>query len=246
MIDIITGKPNRQSVMREDVTIAGNLTVNGTLTVLNQSEPSIYSLGEASSYVILTPAALTIGGAQIVNGNVGQLGSPTPDALIFASGADYPAPASNQAVADAAALMVTLSGLSGYSFSSGAVVLDTVNAGFGTGIFQPGVYVGDAAASTSANGTVVLSGAGDYVFVFSGAMTTGANTIIALTKGATANRVFWVTLGAMTTGANTTFKGTSLSPAGQVTGANTNLEGRLLSTTAAISTGAVNVLNISL
>ena len=247
MIDSITGLPNRISHLREDVVIDGSLTINGSVTLGNGTvlggSPSAYSLGAASTYVILASSALTVTTSQVVTGDVGQLGAPT-GALIFMSGADYPSPADSQALADATTLYNLFTGLTPtYSFLSGAVDLDTVNVGGGAGVFTPGIYAGNGAANTDASGIVTLNGAGDYVFVFNGALTTGANTIIKLTNGATANRVFWVTSAALTTGANTIFKGTSLTPAAITTGANTNLQGRIISIGAAISTGAANSLN---
>jgi hypothetical protein len=199
-----------------------------------------YSLGLATTYVILTGGALTVGTpAQPVNGDIGQAGA-IIGSVVFTSGADYPAPASTPAVNDAANTYATLTGLTPtFSFIPGAVVLETVDVGNGPGIFHPGIFKGTGAAGTGAGGTVTFSGVGDYVFIFPGAITTGANTTFVLLNGAVASRIFFASGAALTTGANTIWKGNSLSPAGQTTGANTQLEGRLLSTAAAaISTGA--------
>jgi hypothetical protein len=200
-----------------------------------------YPLGAAAEYVILTPAALTIGlAAQPLVGSTGELeaikGTP-----VYISGSDNPAPVSNAAVTAAAALYTQLTTLTPtYSFAPGAVVLDTVDVGFGAGNFRPGIYFGapTAAAGTGASGVVVFDGDGDYVFYFDGAITTGANTRFELVNGAKASRIFFASSAALTTGAGTIWKGTSVSPAGQTTGADNNFEGRLLSTVAAITTGA--------
>ena len=199
-----------------------------------------YSLGIADDYVILTPAALTITAPGLtVTGNVGQLGLPSPNALTFISGADYPAPASNAAVADATTLYNQLIILSGTPIITPSAI-ETGNYGYGAGVFIPGIYTTASAIDVTATGTIVLSGAGDYIFTSTGgAMTMGANSSIVLTGGATANRVFFATVGALSTGINTIFKGTSISPGGQSIGGNNFIEGRLLSTSAAISIGSL-------
>ena len=250
MIDSITGLPNRQSTMREDVTIAGNLTVTGVFSN-NTSAASAYSLQTAESFALLTASAITVTTPQIVNGNVGE--DTLTGVIVFSNGQNFnPAPA--QAIADANTLYNELTGLTPTTlFVAGAdVALDTVNVGFGTGVFTPGVYVASATTgqygTTSAGGTITLNGAGDYVFVFATAgayITFGAGTNIALTNGATAGRVFWVISGALTTGANTAFKGTSISVAAATTGAGAYVSGKLISLTAAITIGAGSTVAIA-
>lgn len=203
------------------------------------STPS-YSLGLANSYVILTPASLTITAPGLtVTGDVGQLGAVLGSTLTFISGADYPAPASNGAVADANTLYTTLIGLAGTAIITPAAI-ETGNYGYGAGVLVPGVYTTASAIGTTATGILTLSGAGDYVIISTGgAITMGANTTIVLTGGATADRVFWVSVGALSTGANTIFKGTSLSTGGQSIGGNNFIEGRLLSISGAITIGSL-------
>ena len=251
MIDAITGLPNRTSHLREDVIIDGTLNVTGIITLNNGTQlgvvPSAYSLGAATSYVILTPTVYTLTAPfQLVTGDVGHSGATVGGPVAFVSGSDIQTTIASQSIIDANAAYNLFTGLTPtFAFVSGAVVLETVVTTGAPGVFTPGIYKGDAAAGTGASGVVTLSGDGDFVFVFDGALTTGANTIFVLTNGATANRVFFATSGAVTTGANTTFKGTALTPAAITTGANTNLQGRLISFVAAISTGAVNTLVVS-
>lgn len=241
MIDAITGLPNRLTHFREDVIIDGSLTVNGVITT-NASAASAYSSGTAGSYALLTPSALTVTTPQIVSGDVGE-GTLT-GVIVFASGSNHnPAPA--QPLADAASLYAQLTALTPtYSFTGVSVALDTVNVGNGAGVFTPGIYNAITTGeygTTTAGGTITLSGAGDYVFVFATAgayITFGAGTNISLVNGATAARVFWVISGALTTGANTAFKGTSISQAAATTGAGAHVMGKLISLTAAITIGA--------
>lgn len=209
------------------------------LTTTSPSSSS-YSLGLANSYVLLTPASLTITAPGLtVTGDVGQLGAVLGSTLTFISGADYPAPASNGAVADANTLYTTLIGLAGTAIITPAAI-ETGNYGYGSGVLVPGVYTTASAIGTTATATLTLSGAGDYVIISTGgAITMGANTTIVLSAGATANRVFWVSVGALSTGANTIFKGTSLSTGGHSIGGNNFIEGRLLSVSGAISIGSL-------
>ena len=200
---------------------------------------SPFPLGDAGSYVVLTAGALTIGTAgQPFSGNVGHSGVETgTDTFIY--GADYTAPVVNGAIGAAETLYTQLTTLTPtYNFLPGAVVLSTVDTGHGAGIFKPGIYSGTGAASTPASGIVTLDGAGIYVFLFDGAITTGAGTTIVLKNGAAASQVFWAASAALTTGDGTIWKGTFVSPAGASPGVNQNFEGRLLSTGAAISLGA--------
>lgn len=250
-INAITGLPNRTSHLRENVVIDGTLEITGLIKLNNGtflgSVPSAYSLGEASTYVILTPTVYTLTAPfQLVTGDVGHSGATVGGPIAFVSGSDIQTSPASQSILDAEAAYDMFTGLTPtFTFTSGAVVLETVVTTGAPGVFTPGVYKGDAAASTGANGVVTLSGDGDFVFIFDGALTTGADTVFVLSNGATANRVFFVCSGAVTTGANTTFKGTALTPAAITTGANTNLQGRIISFVAAISTGAVNTIVIA-
>jgi hypothetical protein len=198
------------------------------------------SLGLADSYVILTPASLTITAPGLtVTGDVGQLGAVLGSTLTFITGADYPAPASNGAVSDATSLYGTIIGMAGTAVITPSAI-ETGNYGYGAGVLVPGVYTTASAIGITAVGILTLSGAGDYYIISTGgAITFGANSTIVLTGGATANRVFWVSVGALSTGANTIFKGTSISPGGQSIGGNNFIEGRLLSTSAAITIGSL-------
>ncbi|TXE18104.1 DUF3494 domain-containing protein [Psychroserpens burtonensis] len=110
---------------------------------------------------------------------------------------------------------------------------------FGNGeILFPGVY--DLAGAPSIAGSLTLDGAGDTNSVFiirgSGAFTTGANTIVNLTNGASSNNIFWVSNVALSTGASTELKGSLVSLSGAISlGATTNLEGRMFTKAGAVS-----------
>jgi hypothetical protein len=112
---------------------------------------------------------------------------------------------------------------------------------------SPGVY--DAIGALSINGNLTRDGDGDPNSVFiirgTGAFTTGANAVVNLINGASANNIFWVSEGAMSTGAPTTIKGTLVAHSTAIAlGANTDLEGRVFSTLGELTMGAGSSLSL--
>jgi hypothetical protein len=103
--------------------------------------------------------------------------------------------------------------------------------------------------ASSIAGTLTLDGGGnpDAVFIIRapGAFTTGSNTIVNLTGGASSNNVFWLSGGAMSTGATTIMKGTMIANTNAVAlGANTQLDGRMFTTTGALTMGSDSILTL--
>lgn len=97
------------------------------------------------------------------------------------------------------------------------------------GHFPPGCYYREGAMNIVEGTTVNLDGAGTYIFKSTGgAITTGANSHVALNNSASACDVFWTPVGATTLGANSTFKGTVLDAAGINIGNTVAWEGRAL------------------
>jgi hypothetical protein len=128
----------------------------------------------------------------------------------------------------------------------GAVNLDAVNLGGGPGVFPPGCYKNGGAMGIVANGIVTLNGPGVYIFKPNGALTTGANSLVALANGACASDVFWAptatTLGAnAATSPTPTFVGNILDPAGITLGHFTNLTGRALAFGVTVTTDSNTV-----
>lgn len=107
---------------------------------------------------------------------------------------------------------------------------------------SPGVSCQNTATPTTldANGTLTLSGNGIFIIRLSSELTTGANSMITLINGATAENVFFQIEGAATLGALSTFNGTIVAQGG-ITLNSTILNGRALSTTGAITTNASTV-----
>ncbi len=104
-----------------------------------------------------------------------------------------------------------------------------------SGTYTPGCYSSTGSMDIALGTTVTLNGAGVYIFRSAGALTTGADSFVALAGGATASDVFWAPVGATTLGAYTTggippatptFVGNILDAAGITFGHFANLLGR--------------------
>jgi hypothetical protein len=204
-----------------------NVTNNYILSG-NTLTPSTYDLLSASTFTILTDGAITISNPKLIipKGDTGETTLTPLSGITFMNGSDKGL--STGAVANANDLYNELIVLTGYTF--GAVNLETVNVGYGTGRFVPGIYVASTGIVTSASQTITLIGDGDYIFISQGAMTLGATNNILLTHGAQSNRVYWVSVGAITTGAVNILKGNFITTAAINIGATNDIEGRLLST----------------
>jgi hypothetical protein len=90
------------------------------------------------------------------------------------------------------------------------------------------------AGTISVTGALTLNGAGIYIFRTDQTLNTTANSVVALTNGATAENVTWVPTGPTTLGANSVFVGSVLGQSAAITvGDNTTLlTGRVLSAAA--------------
>jgi hypothetical protein len=99
-------------------------------------------------------------------------------------------------------------------------------------VLTPGVYC--YAGAISITGTFTMNGPGLYIFRTASTLNSTANSIVALTGGATAANVNWVPVGPTTLGANSVFKGSILGQAAAITlGDNTTLlNGRVLTAAA--------------
>ncbi|HUX35927.1 MAG TPA: ice-binding family protein [Candidatus Paceibacterota bacterium] len=107
-----------------------------------------------------------------------------------------------------------------------------------SGTYTPGCYKSSGTMDIALSTTITLNGQGIYIFKSGGALTTGANSVVALTNGALAQNVYWVPGGLASIGANSatsptpTFAGNIIADAlgstGITVGHFVNLRGRLL------------------
>ena len=77
-----------------------------------------------------------------------------------------------------------------------------------SGTYTPGCYFSTGTMDITLNTTVTLNGTGTYIFRSGGAFTTGANSVVALSGGASACDVFWAPGGATQIGANSSTSAT--------------------------------------
>lgn len=184
-------------------------------------------LGSAANFAVLAGTSLTnnAGGTTLIKGDVGSP-SQTVDPTLAAGFTNYK---SGAILAGALAdLQTAISNANGrtcdVSFAGGIDL--------GGQSFAPGVYC--YAGAINITGTVTLNGPGVYIFRTALTLNSTANSIVALSNGATAANVSWVPVGPTTLGANSVFKGTILGQSAAITvGDNTTLlSGRVLTAAA--------------
>ncbi|GJJ00341.1 hypothetical protein RugamoR64_08790 [Duganella rhizosphaerae] len=184
-------------------------------------------LGGAASFAVLAGTSLTnnAGGTTLITGNVGSP-SQTTDPTLVAGFTNYK---SGAILAGALAdLQTAISNANGRTCDvSFAGDID-----LGGQTFAPGVYCYSGAINIT--GTLTLSGPGVYIFRTALTLNSTANSIVALSNGATAGNVSWLPVGPTTLGANSVFKGTILGQSAAITvGDNTTLlNGRVLTAAA--------------
>lgn len=202
---------------------SGLLTVTAPVVVL----PAIVDLGAATNFAVLAGTSITnnSGGTTLVTGDVGAP-SQTVDPVQAAGFANYKSGAnlSNALAALQVAITDARSRTCDVNSPSG---IDLGGLTFG-----PGVYC--YAGAISITGTFTMNGPGLYIFRTASTIDTTANSIVALTAGATAGSTFWVPTGPTTLGANSVFKGTIMGQSAAITlGDNASLQnGRVLSAAA--------------
>lgn len=179
----------------------------------------------------------------IITGNVCYTTGPTTVPLTINGATSTPcAPQTNT---DQGLALANLNGQACTSLGAGAVALDSIVVGINPpGTFPPGCYSSGGAMNITLGTTVTLNGAGTYVFRPGGALTTGANSVVALAGGASAADVFWAPTALTTLGANAalsvtpTFVGTIIDAAGITLGHFANLLGRALAFGGTVTTDA--------
>ncbi|OEZ62701.1 ice-binding family protein [Duganella sp. HH105] len=184
-------------------------------------------LGGAASFAVLAGTSLTnnAGGTTLITGDVGSP-SQTTDPTLAAGYTNYKSGAIlSGALADLQTAISNANGRSCDVSFAGGVDL-------GGQTFAPGVYC--YAGAINITGTMTLSGPGVYIFRTALTLNSTANSIVALSNGATAANVNWLPVGPTTLGANSVFKGTILGQSAAITvGDNTTLlNGRVLTAAA--------------
>jgi len=189
------------------------------------------NLGAAASFAILSSTYTNTVSGTTINGDLGYTTAPATTPTVNGGTFSPPAPEYTAAgLAQAAALVALNSQPCDFTFADGAIDLAT-DATHGTsGVYAPGIYCTGAssAATIGSGGTITLSGNGTYIFRITGALTTSANSVVALANGASVCDVFWTPIEATTLGANSTFAGTDIDEAGITIGSTVGWSGRAL------------------
>lgn len=219
--------PHRGSRFRRDH--PGWLASLGIAALFLVSAPALAatapSLGTTSTYGIVSDTYTNTVAGTTINGDVCFTTGP---AVVPAIGGATVTPCPLATGVAQGLATANLNGQACLSLGVGAVALDTVTVGLNPpGTFPPGCYSAGGAMDITVGTTVTLNGPGVYVFRPGGALTTGANTTVAMV-GVCENDVFWVPTGATTLGANSAFVGNILDAAGITLGNLATLVGRAL------------------
>lgn len=195
-------------------------------------------LGSANSFVILSGTYSNTTSGTTLNGGLGYTVPPATNPTV--NGATHTADSVyNQAGIDQGNSLSNLNNQPcSFSFAPGPVDLASDTTHGPVGVYTPGVYCISGAASIGGGGTVTLNGGGTYIFRMDGALTSSANSVVALSNGASACDTWWTPTAATTLGANSTFLGTDIDASGIAIGSNVNWTGQALAFGGTVSTNS--------
>ncbi|MEO7371310.1 MAG: Ig-like domain-containing protein, partial [Ilumatobacteraceae bacterium] len=188
-------------------------------------------LGLASSFAVLTPAAVgntATGPVTTLRGDLGAGGGTTGFPPGVYTGTLYTGAAANPALAD-----LTIAYANATSRPAGLPLApDLLGVTVG-----PGVHTNSAAVANTGTFTIDAGGDPNAVFIFQvgGALSMAAGSHVVLAGQARASNVFWAVNGAGAVGANATFAGTLMATAAIAVGDGTIFNGRALSKAGAIT-----------
>lgn len=193
-------------------------------------------LGAAASFGVLAYSTITNGGATVIAGNVGT--SPGTSITGFPPGS-VTAPSGIHAGDGVAAAAETALAA---AFANAAIQPSTANLtgqNLGGMTLTPGVYTFDSSAQLT--GTLILNGAGLYIFQIGSTLTTASGAAVVAENGALASNIFWQVGSSATLGSATSFIGNILAEASITNDSSGTVDGRLLALT-----GGVTLADLSL
>lgn len=200
------------------------------------------TLGFADTYGVLSNTYTNTAAGTTINGDVGFTTGPAvaPGGTHtnYGSGAPYSSAGTDQgtALSSLAAQPCT------FTFAAGAIDLAADTTHGPIGVYTPGVYCTNGAASIGTAG-ITLSGAGTYIFRVTGALTSVSNSVVSL-SGASACDVFWTPTAATTLGDNSTFVGTNIDDSGISLGNTVNWTGRALAYAGTVTTVLADTITV--
>ncbi len=193
------------------------------------------TLGLANDFSILSSTYTNTAPGTTISGDLGYTTPPATAATV--NGITHVADgAYNQAGIDQGSALVNLATqVCTFTFAAGAVDLASDITHGLVGVYAPGVYCIDGAASVGTGG-ITLAGYGTHIFRMTGALNTAANSHVTLANGATSCDVWWTPGGGTTLGANSVFAGQDIDASGVTIGNVVIWAGRALAFGGTVST----------
>ncbi len=221
------------------VLVAVVLFLQGSKPAMAAISPS---LGDAIVYGVLADTYTNTSAGTTINGSVGFTTGPAvlPSGIHINYGSD--APYAFAGIDQAIALRSLNEQACTFAFASGAIDLASDTTHGPVGIYTPGVYCVDGAASIGTAG-ITLQGSGTYIFKMTGALNTVNNSVVSL-DGSSACDIWWVPGAATTLGDNSTFIGTNIDPSGITVGSNVDWVGRALAFGGTVTTSLNDTITV--
>jgi hypothetical protein len=196
------------------------------------------SMGSASTYGVLSSAAVTSATTSGITGSagsdIGVASATAPTGVINTSGAT---------ILGGSAITALTAASGALSDNRGGTVTGVE---LGGTIKTPGAYNNPTLGIT---GTLTLDGLGDassiFIFRSGSTLVTAASSSVILTNGAQACNVYWQVGSSATLGASSTIVGHVIASASISTGTSSFVNGQLIATTAAVTLGGTTIVNNS-
>ena len=185
------------------------------------------SLGAANTFTVLGDTYINTTSGTTISGDLGYTTGPAVAPTV--GGTTHVADSTyNQAGIDQGNALSNLNNQPcTFNFAPGPIDLASDTTHGPVGIYEPGVYCMTGSVDIGGGGTITLTGGGTYIFRMDGALTSSANSIVAL-NGASACDVWWTPTQATTLGADSTFFGTNIDASGITLSNNVTWEGQAL------------------
>jgi Ice-binding-like len=187
-------------------------------------------LGTAASFGVLAYSTVTNGGATVIKGNLGT--SPGTSITGFPPG-KVTAPSAIHA-ADSVAAAAETDLATAYANAAGQPFTSSLTGqNLGGLTLPPGIY--NFSSSAQLTGTLILNGAGLYIFQIGSTLTTAVGAAVLAENGALASNIFWQVGSSATLGSGTVFIGNILANQSITNNSSGTMDGRMLALNGAVT-----------